>query len=162
MRAIYKFGEDVCQQNPKGRRAAIIIKCQNDTIRIAKVIVILICLGLVFFVFYPLYMFFFEGEFVLILNIIVPGVDHQTLMGYLITNMVIGIYSLYGLTGNIAFDWYMLICICNYTMFIELLNESFERLGEMWKNNEGTEQDRIHVFRNIILAFTDIDKYFCI
>ena len=133
---LFVFAEEICVKNPKGRRADIIKKCYNDTMKVAKLALFIVILSLLIYLAHPFYTFIFKNERNLLLNVLVPGLDHTSLYGYILVSLLHILCSALLISGSVEFDFYFYILIQNYTMCIELLDHSLQELGEMWEHNK--------------------------
>lgn len=108
---------------------------------------------------YPTYRFVFKGKRELIVNILLPGVDHETYTGFYVTSCYILGLSSIGIVGVTAFDMLMQFMIFGYTSFNALLEDSVKSLNVMLLENKHSIMYRRLYLRNILIAFQDAERY---
>lgn len=144
--------------NQTGKRQQLLNTAVDRITFMAKVMIAVIAFAICFYGFYPAYLFVFKGEKELVMNILVPGVSHETLTGYLVTSGVHLVASFYGVSGTMTFDFFMQISICGYNSFNVLLEDSLNTLSTMWLQNKRSQRYRRAYLRNILIAFQDAER----
>lgn len=156
--AQFRWLESLYEVNNTGKRQQLLNSVVDENTFMAKCMVIVIALAICFYGCYPAYLFVFKGEKELIMNILVPGLNHETMSGYLITSGLHLIASFYGVSGTMAFDFFMQISICGYNSFNVLLEDSLNTLSMMWMHNKRSHKYRRAYLRNILIAFQDAER----
>lgn len=156
--AQFKWLESVYEANQTGNRQKLLDAVVDDNTFMAKFMIAVILFAVGFYGIYPAYLFLFMGEKELIMNILVPGVPHETMSGFLFTSGIHLGASFYGVSGTMAFDFFMQISICGYASFNVLLEDSLNSLSMMWLQNERSLSYRRFYLRNILIAFQDAER----
>lgn len=156
--AQYLWLESLFLANQSGKRQQLLNTAVDDITFMAKFMIAVIAFAVCFYGVYPAYLFLFKGEKELIMNILVPGINHETMIGYLVTSGVHLVASFYGVSGTMTFDFFMQISICGYSAFIVLLEESLNTLSTMWLQNKRSLKYRRAYLRNILIAFQDAER----
>lgn len=156
--AQYVWLESLYVANQTGKRQELLNAAVDDNTFMAKSMIAVIAFSIGFYGIYPAYLFVFKGEKELLMNILVPGVSHETMTGYLITTGLHLIASFYGVSGTMTFDFFMQISICGYCSFNILLEDSLNTLSTMWVQNKRSRKYRRAYLRNILIAFQDAER----
>lgn len=108
---------------------------------------------------YPMYRIVFKGKRELVVNILLPGVDHETITGFCVTFCYLASIASLGIIGITAFDMLMQFMICGYISFNVMLEDSIKSLNSMLlKNKHSIKYHRLYL-RNILIAFQDVERY---
>ena len=158
MCSLFSCVEEICMKNPTGPRTIIINNSINNTMRLAILGIYCICISIVAFIVHPSYTFLIEGKRELIMNILMPFVDPKTLLGFLILTFIHYIYSLLSISGSTTMMFYSHVAIQNYLLLIDLFENSLDTMGSLHRRKNCTEIYKRAFFRNIAVAFQDIDK----
>lgn len=145
--------------NQTGRRQKLLDKNIEKTIFIMKSTFIAVVFATCFYGVYPMYVLVFKGKRELFINVVLPGVDHESIAGFYVTSFYLMVISGLGVAAVMAFDMFMLLIICGYTSFNVLLEDSVKSLNLMLLKNKHSLKYRHLYMRNILIAFQDTERY---
>lgn len=143
------------------RRQFILCEHMARTWRITRFLVASTVVAIVLFVCHPVYSLLVHGEMELIMNMVIPFVDHETVGGYAITMAVQCLSSVFGIAGNLCIDLFVQVSVCSECAMIALLDDSLRELGELWRcggRGSSTRAFRRRYLRNILHSFRELDE----
>lgn len=152
----------IYRANPVGPRQHILCQRVADTYRMLKFFSALTIFAIFMFVSNSVYELVLKSEKILVMNVLLPYVDHTTNTGFALTTVFHTIVAAFGISGNLAFDIYMQFMVCNQRTMIVLWKDALGELETMWQTNErNTVIYRRAYLRNMLLAFQETDMWVC-
>ena len=111
-----------------------------------------------FYLAYPTYIILYLGRLELLQNTIIPKVDHTKPLGFKVHLVVHFVWAFYVVASSFGFYIMFLLLTAFYKTFIELLNEDFQSMGDMYRKNKFNKGYRRAKFQNACVAFSDITR----
>lgn len=155
---LYDQTANIFRANASGRRQELLNKSVTETWQISKIIIFSTVLGNAIFTLWPAYQVLYCHNKVLLLNVVLPFVDHTTISGYATTSIFHYGFGFCGIIGNLANDLVYHVLICSHRSMVDLLADSLNTLGCLCTDEMLADKDRKAYLRNILISFQEADK----
>ncbi|XP_055605510.1 putative odorant receptor 92a [Uranotaenia lowii] len=111
------------------------------------------------FALYPIYIYVIYGEKTFALTALIPGINHDSYTGYLITTCVQMFTLALGLCGLSAADLTILIFVVNLAALVEVFKGNLQDLNELLEAPIRDEEAIRKKTREIFIEHGDIENY---
>lgn len=128
-------------------------KRSNDLVQNAVIVILILLLGAVAFICYPLYTYIFEGARPLIVTSFIPFTDPETTTGYYVNIIHQLVLAHCGTSFSIGVEIAFVLIVNAMSTGVEVIKHSFEELP----TGQWSVQDN-RKFRNILLRIQDVEK----
>ena len=158
IKALFNAAKNVQSVNKTGIRYAIVNTNLNLTLSVAFFGALATIALVLFYLAYPMYIIIYLGKLELLQNTIIPKIDHTKPLGFKITLVVHFVWAFYVVASSFGFYFMFLLLTAFYKIFIELLNEDLQSMGDMYRKSKFNKRYRRAKFQNACVAFSDITR----
>lgn len=158
MIALINATRRLCKINVDGIRSELLRRhLQNCYTFLKKFICSFLLIGSSFF-FAPMKSYFIDNTLLSYVPVDV-FIDQSTLRGYIIANLYFVAGGCLSCLLTMFFSMIFAFCILNVSVHVDMINEDFTELDEMWRNKCSTSEKRRYAFlRNICMKIQDNNK----
>ena len=158
MKALFNAAKHVQSVNKTGKRYSIINTNLKSTLNIALLGAVATFFLAMFYLAYPTYIILYVGKLELLQNTIIPKVDPTKPFGFKLHLMVHFVWASYVVASTCGFYFIFLLLTGFYQIFIDLLNEDLQSMGDMYRRKKFSKRYRRAKFQNACVAFSDITR----
>lgn len=135
----------------KSNNFRTLYKWTKINLKIFKLATILVIITGVTFSVFPIINYYLYGHLDLILEVHIPGLDKETVTGYLSLTFFHVFISVFGLIGTLAADMLVILLILHSLTMSEVFANNIHQLNDKLKKTKKQNTRYVHVFvRNII------------
>lgn len=127
-------------------------------VSLVKVVLVLYTGAVASFIPYPLYMYYFKNQLVPFILLSVPGIDENTVSGYVILMIIQASLLVLAVVGLAVCDILVAIITINIPIFSRLIEDETNKLNETLE--EGREDVRVMKaeLRNLLMMHQEMAK----
>lgn len=118
------------------KKIRIVKKSLNRIELVFKIFFVLYFCCIFLFMLSPFITYFFDGKSTMILEILIPYVDPQSVVGYTLTTAIHLVFLLYGLLGFLGFDLSLFVSAYHVVIMSDTLVCDLQELTEFLAEND--------------------------
>lgn len=109
------------------------------------------------YMFYPVKSFVIDGKLVPLVPIEFMFLDQSTKLGFFIASSILTITGMYSIFGTEYILLTFVVVVMNYAPRVDILEENFHELDELWRNTSTSTLAYRHLFlKNICRKYIDM------
>lgn len=133
-------------------------KISSFTEILFKVVISTIACSFFVFLFYPIYMYFFQGQLIPIVPLFLPGIDENTLIGYTVVTIYHLALAFVGMIGFSSFEFLIAIIIISSLIFAKLISIDLVQINaDLKEKNPGSVTVKGRLL-NVFLMHQQMDE----
>lgn len=156
--ALLEFMQKMCRLNSFGRRADILKNELQKCYRSLKMFTVCVLVNACLFLSVPFISYSVNKELISLAPIEILFIDQSTLSGYFTANLILSLDGILAASGTIFCATLYILLISNFTVQVELIEDDFKCLDEMWADKKRSLAYKRAFIQNICMRCQDMNK----